>query len=153
MIGYKAPVKVSLYLVYAFSVALVAVSVALPFIVTWYVETKGRDSTLPATIMLTCYPCLPFAVAVLISLRRLLNNVLSGLILGDKNLTLLRAAAISCFGIVAITLAAGRLYKPFYIIAASAAACGLTFLIVKSIFGVMLSERREKDLEDIEGSI
>ena len=37
--------------------------------------------------------------------------------------------------------------------AASAAACGLTFLIVKSIFGVMLSERREKDLEDIEGSI
>ena len=153
MVGYKAPVKMSLYLVYIFAAALVAVSVALPFIVTWYVETKGRDSTLPATIMLTCYPCLPFAAAILISLKRLLNNVLAGLILGDKNLALLRAAAISCFGIVAITAAAGRLYKPFYIIAASAAACGLTFFIVKSIFAVMLSERREKELKDIEGNL
>ena len=153
MAGYKAPIKTSLYLVYFFSILLIAISVALPFIVTWYVEEKGRDATLPATIMLTCYPCLPFAAVILISLRRLLKNVLSGLILGDKNLNLLRAATISCFAIVAITLAAGRQYRPFYIVALSAAACGLTFYIVKSLFGVLLSERREKDLEEISEEI
>ena len=122
MDSYKWPVKAALYMVYCFSVILIAISVALPFIITWYVETRGRDATLPATIMLTCYPCVPFAAAILISLRRLLVNVLSGLILGDKNLNLLRAIIISCFGITAITVAAGRQYLPFYIIAASAAA-------------------------------
>ena len=150
MDSYKWPVKAALYMVYCFSVILIAISVALPFIITWYVETRGRDATLPATIMLTCYPCVPFAAAILISLRRLLVNVLSGLILGDKNLNLLRAIIISCFGITAITVAAGRQYLPFYIIAAAAAAGGLTFFIVKSIFNALLQKQREKEIGKIE---
>ena len=100
--------------------------------------------------MLTCYPCLPFAAAILISLRRILKNVLSGLILGDKNLKLLNAAAISSFAITAITVAAGRQYKPFYIIAFAAAALGLVFFVVKSLFSALLQKQREKDLGDIE---
>ena len=122
----------------------------MPFMITWYVEERGGDETLPATIMLTCYPCIPFAATILISLRRLLKSVLGGLILGDKNLNLLRVTTISCFAITAITLAAGRQYKPFYIIALSAAACGLTFFIVRSLLGILLNERREKDLAEIE---
>ena len=153
MQGYKAAVKISLYLVYVFAVVLIVVSVALPFIITWYVEERSGDETLPATIMLTCYPCLPFAAIILISLRRLLKNVLGGLVLGDKNLNLLRILSIASFAITAITFAAGRQYKPFYIIALSAAACGLTFFAVKSIFGVLLGERREKDLAEIEENI
>ena len=153
MESYKKPLKAALYLVYIFGAILAALSVALPFIITWYVEARGRDQTLPATIMLTCYPCLPFAAAILISIRRLINNSLSGLILGDKNLSLLRATVISCFAITAITLAAGRQYRPFYIIAASAAACGLVFFVVRSLFGALLEKQREKDLEDIEENI
>lgn len=153
MESYKRPVKFALYMVYVFSVLLIAVSVALPFIVTWYVETRGRDQTLPATIMLTCYPCLPFAAVILISLRRLLKNVLSGLILGDKNLNLLRAVTVSCFAVTAITVAAGRLYTPFYIIAAAAAAGGLTFFIVKSLFDTLLQKQREKEIEEIGDSL
>ncbi|MBO4432692.1 MAG: hypothetical protein J5852_04075 [Clostridia bacterium] len=150
MEGYKKPAKAALYLVYVFDVLLAAISVGLPFIVTWYVETRGRDQTLPVTVMLTCYPCLPFAAAILISLRRILKNVLSGLILGDKNLKLLNAAAISSFAITAITVAAGRQYKPFYIIAFAAAALGLVFFVVKSLFSALLQKQREKDLGDIE---
>lgn len=153
MDSYKRSVKLALYMVYGFSLILIAVSVALPFIVTWYVETRGRDQTLPATIMLTCYPCLPFAAAILISLRRILKNVLSGLILGDKNLNLLRAVTISCFAITAITVAAGRQYTPFYIAAASAAAGGLTFFIVRCLFNALLQKQREKELEKIEESL
>lgn len=134
-------------MVYLFGVVLAALAVALPFIVTWYVEARGRDQTLPATIMLTCYPCLPFAAAILIALRRILNNVLSGLILGDKNLALLRAIIISCFAVTAITVAAGRQYAPFYIIAVSAASSGLVFFVVKALFNSLLQKQRENDLE------
>lgn len=153
MAYYKTSVKASLYMVYLFAVLLAVAAVALPFIVTWYVEEKGRDATLPATIMLTCYPCLPFAAAILISLRRLLMNMLSGLVLGDKNLNLLRAASIACFAVTAITVAAGRQYKPFYIIALAAAGCGLTFLVVRAVFGMLLGEQREKDLEEIKETL
>ena len=72
------------------------------------------------------------------------------LILGDKNQTLLRAVAISCFAITAITLAAGRQYTPFYLAAAAAAAGGLIFIIVRSLFGALLQKQREKDIEKIE---
>lgn len=140
-------------MVYIFGVLLAAVSVALPFIVTWYVETRGRDQTLPATIMLTCYPCLPFAAAILVALRRILNNVLGGLILGDKNLSLLRVLFISCFAITAITVAAGRQYAPFYIVAASTAAGGLMFLVVRSLFGALLQKQRESEFKNIEDTL
>lgn len=153
MNGYKAGIKAALNMVYIFGVLLAAAVVALPFIVTWYVETRGRDQTLPATIMLTCYPCVPFAAAILISLKRLLKNVLDGLILGDKNLSLLRAAAISFFAITAITLAAGHYYKPFYILSAGSAGCGLTFFVVKSLFYALLEKQREKDIKSIEETL
>lgn len=149
MNGYKATVRTALYMVYLFFALLIISAIALPFIVTWYVEVKGREQTLPAVIMLTCYPCFPFAAATLLSLKRLLKNVLDGLILGDKNLSLLRVAVIACFGVTAITLGAGKLYKPFYIIAAASAACGITFLVVRSLFGMLLYKQREKELKDI----
>ena len=153
MNGYKAGIKAALNMVYVFGVLLAGAAVALPFIVTWYVETRGRDQTLPATIMLTCYPCVPFAAAILISLKRLLKNVLDGLVLGDKNLSLLQAVAISFFAITAITLAAGRYYKPFYILAACAAACGLTFFVVRSLFNTLLQKQRENDFKSIEENL
>ena len=153
MESYKKPVKAALYMVYVFGVLLAVLSVALPFIVTWYVESRGRDQTLPATIMLTCYPCLPFAAAILAALRRILNNVLGGLILGDKNLSLLRVLSVSCFAITAITVAAGRQYTPFYIIAASAAAGGLIFFVVRSLFGALLQKQRESAIKDIEDTL
>lgn len=153
MNGYRKPLKAALYMVYAFAVILAAISVALPFIITWYVESRGRDQTLPATIMLTCYPCLPFAVAILVSLRRILVNALSGLILGDKNLSLMRILIISFFAITVITVAAGRQYTPFYLISAASAACGLTFFVVRSLFDALLQKQREADLESIEGEL
>lgn len=153
MNDYRRAVRTALYLVYAFGVLLILAAVGLPFGVTWYVEAKGRDQTLPATIMLTSYPCMPFVGIAILSVKKLLNNVLSGLILGDKNISLLRAAALSCFAVTAITVAAGRLYKPFFIVALCAAACGVTLYSVKSIFGVMLSEQREKEARDIEENL
>lgn len=150
MDGSKKLLKATLYLVYVFMLLLAAISVALPFVVTRYVEERGRDQTLFTSIMLICYPCLPFAAAILVLLRRLINNALSGLVLGDKNLSALKGLAISCFAITALTAAGGGQYKPFYIIALCSAACGLTFFTVRSLSGALLQKQREKDLEEIE---
>lgn len=39
---------------------LIIITVFLPFGISWYVETMHRSQTLPATVMVTCYPCAPF---------------------------------------------------------------------------------------------
>ena len=153
MNGYLRFAKCALYAVYLCIALLIVSAVALPFIVTWYVEVKGRDQTLPAIIMLTCYPCLPFGVMILSSFKKLLKNILGDLILGDKNLNLLRISIVSFFAITAITLGAGRLYKPFLFIAGGALFCAVTLLIVKSIFFALLYKQREKDLEDIKENL
>ena len=145
--------KAALCLVYLSMVVLLVSALSLPFIVTWYVEVKGRDQTLPAIIMLTCYPCLPFAVMILISFKNLLKNILGGLILGDKNLNLIKISIVSFFAITAITSGAGRLYKPFFLIAAGALSCAVTLFVVRSIFGALLYKQREKDLEGIKENL
>lgn len=35
---------------------LIIITVFLPFGISWYVETMHRSQTLPATVMVTCYP-------------------------------------------------------------------------------------------------
>ena len=90
MKNYRRSAKLSLFVTYVFMVALLLCVIFLPMIVTWYVEVKGRDQTLPTTIMLTCYPLVPFAAIVLFSLRRLLINLLSGLVIGEQNIKMLK---------------------------------------------------------------
>ena len=57
-----------------FFVILIILAIALPFLVTWYVEYKGRSESLFTTILVTCYPCVPFVGASLLFLRRLIKN-------------------------------------------------------------------------------
>ena len=52
----KKSVTLSLILVYIAMAVLAAITVTMPWLVTWYVESKGREASLPTTIMVTCYP-------------------------------------------------------------------------------------------------
>ena len=149
MHNYKKSVKLTLTFTYIFMALLLALVIALPMLVTWYVEIKGRDQNLPATIMLICYPCVPFAATILFSLRRILLNVLSGLIFGDRNISLLKRITICGGAIAFISLIAGHFYMPFYIVSALSAFCALAVKTVKDIFSAELANKREKIYEDI----
>lgn len=126
MLNAQKSVKLCIILTDIFICALVILTVLLPFGVSWYVETMHRSQTLPATIMITCYPCAPFFGISLFMLRRILKRILKGDIFINENSHDLKIITCCCIVIALITLIAGRYYLPFYIV-------GFTFVFLALI--------------------
>ena len=95
---------------------LIIITVFLPFGISWYVETMHRSQTLPATVMVTCYPCAPFVGIALFMLRRILIRAYDGVFFTGANSKDIRVISVCCDVIAVITLIAGRYYLPFYIV-------------------------------------
>ena len=95
---------------------LIIITVFLPFGISWYVETMHRSQTLPATVMVTCYPCAPFVGIALFMLRRILIRAYDGVFFTGANSKDIRVISVCCAVIAVITLIAGRYYLPFYIV-------------------------------------
>ncbi len=141
--------KFSLAIINISIVILFALAITLPWIITWFVEVRHKDAGLPAVVMLTCYPCVPFAAAALFYLRKLIKNCLGGLVFGDQNITALKVISICCLCGAAITLVAGYFYMPFYVVSIAAAGCSLVVKVIKDIFATELQSRREELYESV----
>lgn len=139
--------KFSLAIINISIVVLFALAAALPWLVTWYVEVRHKDAGLPAVVMLTCYPCLPFAAVALFNIKKLLKNCLGGLVFGDSNISALKKVCVCCLFGAVITLVSGHFYMPFYVVSVAAAGCALIVKVIKDLFAAELQSRREEMLE------
>lgn len=141
---YKRSAKISLAVTYLFMVMLAAMTVSLPFITMWYVETMGRPKDLATTVMLTCYPCVPFAAVALASLRKFLINIIKENVFDMQNVAMLSRISNCCFVAAAVMLVAGFFYMPFYIASASAATCALVARAVKNMLHTIIVKKEEE---------
>ena len=144
MRDYKKSVKITFIVINIAIVVLFALAIALPWLVTWFVEVRHKDGGLPAVVMLTCYPSLPFAAVALFSLRKLLKNILNGLVFGDQNITALRKISICCACGAVITFIAGFYYLPFFVVSIASFGCALIVKALKDTFAAELDSRREE---------
>jgi len=126
--------KTALIITYIFFFILIALAIALPVLVTWYVEFKGRSASLPTTILVTCYPCVPFTGASLIFLKNLIKNAQKNETFSQGSIRCLKNISACFFIIAVITLVAGRYYMPFYIVGATFAFLSLVIFSLKAIF-------------------
>lgn len=140
----KKSVRFSLILTYIFLCLLVVGIIGLPFFVEWYVRIRERSPYLPATIMITCYPCVPFAATILWSLRKVLLNIEKEHTVCLANCLLLRRISWWCFAIMAMMLFSGHRYLPFYVCAICAAFIGLILRVVEDI----MSSHIAKNIND-----
>ena len=140
MKDYKKSAELTLAVTYILMIVLAVFVVALPFATTWYVEKKARPAELATVTMLSCYPCVPFAVLALFSLKSLLKNIIKGNINDDKNYTHLKSVSVCCLVAGFIMLIAGFFYKPFFISSGSALFCSL---VVKVIMDIFLSVKKD----------
>lgn len=136
MKNYKIFSKIALIIVYIFIFALLFFTVALPFGARWYVEVKDRSSELAAVLMLTCYPCVPFAFYALFSLRRLMSNFIRGDFFNESNFKSMKVVGICCAVSGMVMLIAGFFYMPFFISGAAAQFCALVSL---TFYGILLA--------------
>ena len=144
MRDYKKSVKFTFVVINIAIIVLFALAIALPWLVTWFVEVRHKDAGLPAVVMLTCYPSLPFAVAALFSLRKVLKNILNGLVFGDQNITALGTISVCCACGAVITFIAGFYYLPFFVVSIAAVGCALIVKALKDTFAAELDKKREE---------
>lgn len=130
----KKTLRICIVLTDIFIALLIAAVIFLPFIITAYVEIKHRSQALPATVMVTCYPCAPFAGLSLFNLRKILRRCRDGVIFSAENSRGLRAIALCCAIIAVITLIAGRYYLPFYIVGGTFAFLALLSYSANAVF-------------------
>lgn len=142
MSNYKKSAKISLAITYFFMFSLVVLTIGLPYGISWYVEVKGRSADLAATVMLTCYPCVPFAAVALFCLRRFLKNLINDTVFEGKKLYDLIYIAFCCLFSGIIMFIAGFFYMPFYISGGAAMFCAL---IVKVIYDTMLNFKEKEE--------
>ena len=137
-------IKLSIFFTHIFFWLLVAFTIALPKAVIWYVETMGREKSLPTTIMVTCYPCVPFAAASLICLRRLLRNVLLDNLFHESSIRYLGFISAFCLIIALITIIGGKFYLPFFIVSATFTFLALLVFALRNAFALEAERKNPK---------
>ena len=142
----------TLILTYIASAILIISVFAVPSIVTWYVEYKGREATLPTTFMLTFYPCTPFAAYAVWQMRSIIKRCIKGEIFTERNVTSLRRLSWCSYAIMAIMLISARAYIPFFICADCAGFIGLTVRTFMNLFKASLPSVSESDTAKVNES-
>lgn len=146
MISQNNSAKLSLYLTDIITLLFLAAAVFLPWLTDWYITYTKRPSELRSIILTVCYICLPFALAVLFSLRHLLKNIIHSRVFTPDNIKCLRILFVCCASAAVITLISGYFYLPFYIISVAAAFFSLILRVIKNVFHSAMELKNENEL-------
>ena len=101
------------------------------------------DVTVP--LLITFYSCAAVGIFILITLDRLVNNIMKGDVFTADNVKYLRVLSYSCFIIAVITLIFARFRFLSFIISFSACFFGLILRVIKNCFTEALRLREEND--------
>jgi hypothetical protein len=133
MSDYKKSAKITLGLTYFLMFVVAVLAVTLPWLITLYAEKMNRSQSLATTVMLTCYPCLPFCVVALFSMKKALKNIINGEVFIEQNILMFKRISWCCLFAGVILLIAGNFYLPFYIAGAAAVSCAILMKLIKDV--------------------
>lgn len=136
-------IKISVLLIDIAFFLLGVFVIALPFVITWYAEVMERGPSLATTVMLTCYPCVPFGFCILLCLRRFLKGVMNDELFSKNSVYQLKNICICCLIIAVITIVAGNFYMPFFIVGGTFLFLALITFSLKSVIKSELTNNSE----------
>lgn len=142
-------IKISILLI-DICIFLLAVFVFfLPFAITWYAEVMGRGPKLATTVMVTCYPCVPFGGIILVSMRKFLKHILKDCLFTEYSIDKLKIICICCIVIAAITIVAGNFYMPFFIVGGTFLFLSLISFSLRAVIKSEIPQLEEKAIEEV----
>ncbi|MBQ7542258.1 MAG: DUF2975 domain-containing protein [Clostridia bacterium] len=153
MLKSKTSAYISLAVCGVSSVLLVLLTVAFPRFIRWlyfgykmmHLQSAAAEHIL-STITPAYYICVPFAVAALYALIRLLLNVVREQIFVQRNVLYLRLVSWCCYAVAAVTLGFGFSYFPLMFVALMMGIVGTLLRVVKNIMQSAVELREENDL-------
>lgn len=139
-------VKLSLAAVAVFFAAAVALAIAMPWLLDWYVQYRHLRETGRIALQVAFYGCLPFALTALLCLWRLLRNIQQEKVFLEANSRLIAVVSWCCAAVAAVTLGACRWYPPLGFITVSMAFLFLIVRVVRNCFIAAIALREENAL-------
>lgn len=139
-------VKLSLAAVAVFFAAAVALAIAMPWLLDWYVQYRHLRETGRIALQVVFYGCLPFALTALLCLWKLLRNIRQEKVFLEANSRLIAVVSWCCAAVAAVTLGACRWYPPLGFITVSMAFLFLIVRVVRNCFIAAIALREENAL-------
>lgn len=132
----------TLILVYLFGAVLAVLAFAAPTLAKIYFAYDA----VWLSVTTAFYVTLPFAVATLLALDRLLRRILHGEVFVPANVTALRLISYMLAAATVIFLCAGFFYGAFFILAAATAFVVMVVRTVKNCFAAAVLLKAENEL-------
>ena len=153
MLKRKTSAKISLGICIFFLVALLALAATFPMFFRWlYVSYHGLNETSEIvranvkTVTRAFYCCVPFALAALYALIRLMLGVISERVFEQRTVTYLRLLFWCCAAVFLVTGGFGFRYVPLWIVALAMAVVGVLVRVVMNVMRSAVELREENDL-------
>ena len=153
MLKRKTSAKISLGICVFFLVALIALAATFPMFFHWlYVSYHGLSETSEVvrsnvkTVTRAFYFCVPFALAALYALIRLMLGVISERVFEQRTVTYLNLLFWCCAAVFLITGGFGFRYVPLWIVALAMAVVGMLVRVVMNVMRSAVELREENDL-------
>lgn len=124
---------------------LVFFAAAAPLLVGKYIFYTGKLESITVPLLCTIYTCCIPAMAILVCLDCLLNNVKHNEIFIKQNVKLFRWISWCCFAVAFILVVSGFYYIFFVFAGVVAIFLGLMIRVVKNIFQVAIALKQEND--------
>lgn len=125
---------------------LVALSIAAPELCRWYGDFRGITEKTEKVIMIAFYICTLPAMASLVSLLRILDNIRREDPFKAENHKLMSFVSWCCIAVAAVTLLAGRYYMPMLFVTAAMLFIFLILRVVRGCFITAMYLKEENSL-------
>ena len=138
--------RITLYAVWASLAACVLLAFALPAILRWYGNVRNMPAAPCRAIAAAYYLSLAPAIAALLSLRRLLREILAGNVFTAENVRRIRRVSWCCLPVAVASGAAAVFYLPLCFVTVLMLFLFLTVRVVAEAFRAACALREENEL-------
>lgn len=135
--------KVTLVMSYVFCGILVLLMIFAKPILSWFAVGNMRTLYI---VMISFYICCPAAWAALVSIIKLLKNILREEIFIEKNVFYLRLLSWCCAFVSVVCIVSGSMYFPLLVFAAGAGFMMLILRVLKSVMARATEIKNENEL-------
>ncbi len=138
--------KLTLAITYVFCLLLVIMMVLAYPVLSWFFGGRQEAVKLIFTVMISFYICCIPAWTALVSIIRLMRNIMSEKIFTHQNVFLIRLLSWCCAFVSLVCFSAGFLYVPMWIFALAAAFMMLILRVLKNVMARATEIKDENEL-------
>lgn len=138
--------KLTLIIDYIFCALLSVIMVFAYPVFSWFFSFRGNGDLLCITVLVAFYICCVPAWTALVSIVKLMKNIMAEEVFTEKNVFLIRLLSWCCALVSFVCFIAGFIYMPLWFVTLGAAFMMLILRVLKSVMAKATEMKNENEL-------